>query len=201
MNPLIAFTGLAGCGKTTAAELLVEHHGYARLSFADPLRAMLVSMGVHPADLARKSTPLPILCGKTPREALQTLGTEWGRETIGGDIWVNAIRERIIRIGRGRPIVIDDCRFNNEATMVHALGGIVIAIKNPSVRPSPKGIRPALQALIDGNSPIRFRLRLAWRRLFTHKSERGVSPELVSDVILNDGDLESLLARVMEVAK
>lgn len=38
---VIGLTGLAGSGKTTVANYLVEKHGYTRLSFDGPLKAML----------------------------------------------------------------------------------------------------------------------------------------------------------------
>ena len=36
---IVAFTGLAGSGKDTAADVLVTHAGFTKLAFADPLRA------------------------------------------------------------------------------------------------------------------------------------------------------------------
>lgn len=128
---LIAFTGLAGSGKTTAAQYLVQRHGYVRTRFADPLKAMLCSIGLSDEELdgARKELPSPLLCGKTPRWAMQTLGTEWGRDCIDNELWTALWTNRAqdcIRAG-GR-VVVDDCRFANEATMVRQLGGIVIRI-------------------------------------------------------------------------
>lgn len=136
MHPLvIAFTGLATAGKSTAANIVIQHYpGHVRLSFADPLRQMLVALGLSSEELARKTEPCAILCGKTPRQALQTLGTEWGRNMIGQELWANAMRARIgTAIGAGLRVVIDDCRFLNEARLVHDMGGRVIALTRPGL--------------------------------------------------------------------
>jgi len=90
MRPLIAFIGLSGCGKTTAARYFNDH-GFTRLRFAEPLKRMLRAIGLTDAqldgDLKEQETNL--LCDRTPRHAMQTLGTEWGRNQIDQDFWVN----------------------------------------------------------------------------------------------------------------
>jgi hypothetical protein len=81
-------------------------------------------------------------CGLTPRRALQTLGTEWGRGCYE-DIWVNNVidtaRELLSAAGgrygasygidiesftpQPKGIVIPDVRFPNEALAIKAAGG------------------------------------------------------------------------------
>lgn len=132
MPRLIAFTGLAGSGKTTAAQYLVEQHGYVRTRFADPLKSMLrsIGLGFDEIDGARKELPSPLLCGKTPRWAMQTLGTEWGRNCISPDFWTTLWTERAAEcLDQGGRVAIDDCRFANEAAAVRRLGGIVVRIE------------------------------------------------------------------------
>src|SRR5690606_29421122 len=71
-----------------------------------------------------KEEPCPLLQGKTPRHAMQTLGTQWGRDCIGEDFWVNLWRyaaNDVLELG-GR-VVTDDCRFPNEAEAVRRMGG------------------------------------------------------------------------------
>ena len=87
---LIGFAGRAGAGKTTAAcTVCAEFPGYVRLSFASPLRDMLRVLGISDEDMsAGKESPHPLLCGRSPRFALQHLGTEWGRQMIGPELWV-----------------------------------------------------------------------------------------------------------------
>jgi hypothetical protein len=62
---------------------------YARAAFADPLKDMLVTgLSVtreRDLDGPHKHDPTNY-GGKSPRELMQTLGTEWGRELIDPDI-------------------------------------------------------------------------------------------------------------------
>lgn len=127
---LIAFTGPAGCGKTTAAKYLVDHHGFERMRFADPFKRMLAALGLtaQQTDGTEKERPCDLLCGQTPRWAMQSLGTEWGRECIDADLWValwcNAYRSDL----RGRSVVVDDRRFPNEVAAIRGEGGFVLRI-------------------------------------------------------------------------
>lgn len=53
----------------------------------------------------------------TWREALQSLGTEWGRTYLGPHVWIDLCKLRVIQLAqhKKRPrIVISDCRFTNE---------------------------------------------------------------------------------------
>ena len=117
---IVALTGPAGCGKTTVAKGL-ERHGFARVRFAGPLKAMLRTLGLteDQVDGDQKETPCDLLCGKTPRAAMQALGTEWGRDCVGENLWVNAAMKQVDEyIALGVSVVIDDCRFDNEAEAV-----------------------------------------------------------------------------------
>jgi hypothetical protein len=139
MSRLIAFTGPAGSGKSTAADALVEE-GWVRVKFADPLknmmRAFYKSCGLEDSDYieariegAFKEEPDPFLKGRTPRHAMQTLGTEWGRNAIHPNIWVEAWGQRVVNMfDRGLDVVVDDCRFPNEAHAVRCLGGEIVEI-------------------------------------------------------------------------
>ena len=136
---LIALAGCAGSGKSLAASKLMQL-GYIRVKFADPLKAMLRTLyqgrGLEEWQIhARlegvlKEKPDPYLEGKTPRHAMQTLGTEWGRDAIHKALWVNAAMDRVKRLmSKGEKVVIDDCRFASEAAAVHEAGGIVVMIE------------------------------------------------------------------------
>jgi hypothetical protein len=123
---VIAFVGKAGSGKTTAAKYLVERNIYRRLSFSDGLKKMLSKgLDIPNAYLYgdSKNEPCEQLCGRTARHAMITLGTEWGRDMIHPDIWVNTLtRDMITYIKMGiDKIVIDDVRFLNEANWVKSL--------------------------------------------------------------------------------
>ena len=128
LPPVIALTGLAGSGKSTASKYLVENHGYQLVKFAGPLKDMLRAIGLGEGHIegAHKETGLAMLFGRTPRYAMQTLGTEWGRKCMGDSFWINLWRSRIdSALAFGGRVVVDDCRFPNEADEVRKLGGVV----------------------------------------------------------------------------
>lgn len=130
---VIAFTGLAGAGKSTAAMHLVNRHGFHRVRFAGPLKAMMAALGLSAAEIdgTLKEQPCELLGGKTPRWAMQTIGTEWGRELIAQDLWIRAWRAAVDRLPADANIVVDDCRFPNEADAVRAIGGWLVRIERP----------------------------------------------------------------------
>lgn len=122
-----------GGGKSLIANELVIAHGYTRLRFAGALKKMVLSlfeeMGFEAGDVfemvegAQKESAIPGLSGATPRSIMQTLGTEWGRELVQSDLWVQIIRMRVDKIiqGGGR-VVIDDVRFVNEFEFITSYG-------------------------------------------------------------------------------
>ena len=133
---LIGLTGKAGSGKSFAAQRLVDHHGFRRVKFADPLKNMLRAIGLKDIHLEGelKEVPSRILCGKSPRQTMQTLGTEWGRDIMGEDFWLNLFFIAVTSSDRGlAPIVCDDVRFPNEAGLIRSIGGHVVQITAPIV--------------------------------------------------------------------
>jgi len=129
---LIGLIGAAGHGKSTSAHILGEL-GYVRLPLAAPLKNMLkAGFGLTDKDMsdAHKEKADWRFCGHSPRYALQTLGTEWGREFLGENLWLNAWQATREAIG-ARYVVIDDVRFYNEMQMVHDLGGVLLEITRP----------------------------------------------------------------------
>jgi hypothetical protein len=135
---IIGFTGLAGSGKSTAAKHLIQMHGFARGKFAgalkDMFRALLLYRRVDPTLIERmidgdlKEVPSPALNGRTPRHAMQTLGTEWGRNCMDANLWVDTEIDATANQSR---LVFDDVRFPNEAEAVLAAGGIIVHIERP----------------------------------------------------------------------
>ena len=127
---IIAFAGLAGSGKSTAAMHLVLRHGFKRIRFADPLKNMIRVLGLTDAEIEgdKKEQPCALLCGKTPRAGMQTLGTEWGRDLMGSELWVRAWRHAVDKLPPYTDIVVDDCRFPNEVEAVRAAGGWIIRV-------------------------------------------------------------------------
>lgn len=160
---IVAICGKAGSGKSTVADILARDHQFVVVSLADPIKRICKDVfdftdeqlwGPSEARNApdiryphafagSRSEPREWL---SPRYALQTLGTEWGRRCYE-NVWV----EKAIRIAKAlatdhvfytakgglepwfgregrdifRDVVVPDARFHNEVAAIHAAGGIV----------------------------------------------------------------------------
>ena len=62
---------------------------------------------------------------------MQTLGTEWGRKMVNDTIWIDAAKAMIQQQLKTNDVVVDDCRFDNEADAIHSLGGVLIDVMRP----------------------------------------------------------------------
>lgn len=133
-SKVIALIGPKATGKTTAANVLVSEFGALRYRFADKLKGMLASLGIDRANIdgSKKEEPLDVLCGKTGRYAMQTLGTEW-RNYLGKNLWslltVDKIKRDLAQVNGDAIIVIDDLRFPHEVTaLIDAFGEDVVQV-------------------------------------------------------------------------
>lgn len=120
---IIGIAGLARAGKDTAADYLLKHlDGYAKASFADPIKDMLrVGLGLTEAQLyGDEKDKVDTRYGRTPRHMMQTLGTEWGRNSIHPDTWIRALDSRV-----DAPPMIPDVRFRSEADYVRERGVLI----------------------------------------------------------------------------
>lgn len=173
---IIALTGLAGSGKNTVADMIPG----PKVAFAEPLKRFCGEVfGFTREELygpseARerpsKSFARPDGTPLTARYALQTLGTEWGRN-CDPDIWAKAGVAEALRCGEHcQYVTITDLRFTNEAKLVREAGGQVWRIRRG-----------------DGAG-------------MTHASERDVwAPEMAQHVtyeIDNNGTFAELAERV-----
>ena len=156
------------CGKTTLANSLVTAHGYTKVSFADPLRAMMVpfleSLGYRQDEAERlihvdKATVIPAV-GVSVRHLLQTLGTEWGRTYASTDVWLRCWTASAARHQR---VVADDVRFPNEADLIRSMGGELWMVRRPGLE------------VVTG-----------------HRSDGNLADWSFDRVIVNDGTLEDL---------
>jgi hypothetical protein len=178
---LVAIVGPAGVGKSTIAQELCSLGRSSNLStfrrqrFAGPLKDMLIAFGLtrEQVDGDQKEVPCELLCGHTPRDAMRWLGTEYGRAMIGEDVWVRAAMRRVERdLLGGFAVVIDDCRFDNEAEAIRELGGIVVALTRDGISYSAE-----------------------------HASETGISPHLVTYGVPNNTDPEDVARNIAWLLK
>ena len=169
---LIGLCGAAGAGKNTVAELLTDSSGgpFVQIAFADPLYECVSTITGLPVDRLKdrdvKEAVIPWL-GKSPRQLLQTLGTEWGRGTVHPEIWIRIAMERAGQHHTFSGVVVTDVRFDNEAQAIVDAGGEVWRVA-----------RPGWRCLADDAA--------------THPSEAGVSDHLIARIIDNSGSLDDL---------
>ena len=164
---IIGLTGYAQSGKDTVAKVLVDHYGFKRVAFADPIRKLLYEMnpavkdgdyrlqGVIDAygwDVAKTAFP-------EVRRLLQDLGVG-ARKVFGEDFWV---KQSLASILEHEKTVITDVRFVNEADIVKHQAGQVWRIKRMGV------------GAVNG-----------------HVSERDMDGYPVDQIFANNGTLENL---------
>jgi len=172
---LIGLAGAAGAGKDTAAMHLSQERQFIAMALADPLYEMVAAMtGIAAERLADRNVKETTIgwLGASPRRLLQTIGTEWGRGTLGDDVWVKHLFRRMADAGKNKNFVVTDVRFANEAKAIRERGGRIIEI----VRPMPLAGVPEEARL--------------------HPSEAGIPDDLVDAQIVNDTDIAGLLSRV-----
>jgi len=175
---LIGLCGPAGAGKNTVAELLIDSDRctFHQLAFADPIyECISVITGISVAGLQQRDAKEAVIpwLGQSPRQMLQTLGTEWGRETVNSQIWIRIAIERAIpHLAVGRGVVITDVRFTNEAQAIVDAGGEVWRV-----------IRPGWRCL-DANAAA-------------HQSEAGVGEQWIARTIDNSGSLDDLRRQLL----
>jgi hypothetical protein len=129
-TPVIGICGRARTGKDTVTDFLIAQYGGYRYSFAQPLKAMLkAGFGMDLESTywqERKEEVIPAL-GRSPRELMQTLGTEWGRRLVHPELWL--ILGTGVLNSRGAGMIVSDVRFENEAAWVRKMGGKVIHLE------------------------------------------------------------------------
>lgn len=126
---LIGLTGRARSGKDTVGQMLKEEFKAALFSFAQPIRdglaAMVPGLGYDHFHGDKKEKVL-YPYGKSPRQMMQYLGTEWGRNLINENMWLLIAQAKIDEVREQfRHVVITDVRFENEAKFIRDQGGVI----------------------------------------------------------------------------
>lgn len=123
----IAFIGRAGSGKTTLAQMLSEHHGYDRISIAEPIREIaLMAHGRFDKAMKYPINTIGEANLITGRELLQEIGG--AMRDMDNLFWMRVWRRRAnceqadgtIGLGATRPWVTDDVRLDHEAAFIRA---------------------------------------------------------------------------------
>jgi hypothetical protein len=170
---LVGLTGYAGSGKDTAAAGLTAI-GWKRVSFAEPLRQMLLTLNpivghrhygtVRLQDVVEEHDWLEAKKLGEVRRLMQVLGTEIGREMIDDDLWIKLAKKSWDDyFSFGYDVVVTDVRFKNEADAIRFNGGKIIRIHREGVKP-----------------------------VNNHVSDTGVDLLSVDHEIINNGSVEDL---------
>ena len=181
---LLGLHGTARCGKDTVAAFL-EEYGFQSTAFARPLKDMLGALLQMNDTVLEEMKDKTLELGCTPRVLMQTLGTEWGRDIVGGlispgeSLWVRLMRERLdMHYRLGIDTVLTDVRFQDEADLIHELGGAVVHI---------------------------YRNRTDMIATPDHKSEKGILFAAKGDYVLANHttlkDLESRISVLVEMVE
>lgn len=121
---IIGLQGYAGSGKSTVAQYLATKHGFARRHIKQPIADMarVLIKAAHPdvwdnvldqmIDGNMKRLPVDALGGRTPTEIQQFLGTEFGRNFIHPDTWLDIWSAWAAQHPK---VVQESVRFANEA--------------------------------------------------------------------------------------
>lgn len=173
---IIALTGQAGAGKSEGFNIFKENSDgkpVTLLKFAAPLYkiqeyayTLISSVYTRPENFVKD------------RKFLQFIGTEWGRE-LDENLWLNLFKARVDQLRQRDAdviIVCDDARYDNEAELIHSLGGFIVKIETN--RPS---------VALDG--------------IPNHASEDGLDPKYIDFTISNNGTLEEYHEKLVDLFK
>lgn len=194
---IIGVVGFIGSGKGTVADILVQKHNFTKLSFADTVKDATAAIFGWPRALLEGDTDESRAwreekdewwsekTGKhiTPRNMLQLMGTEVGRDMIDPNIWVYSLERRLELYPN---VVIADVRFPNEIKFIQSKGGFVIRVKRG---PDPEWYDTAYRANKEGNTDLMIDYPI-------HYSEWAWIGSIMDYHLVNEGALSMLEADI-----
>ena len=204
---IIGFVGFIGSGKDTAADYLVNCHGFRRDSFTNTLKDAVAHVFGWDRTLLEGRTAearewreqLDLWWSErlgihelTPRWVLQQWGTEVCRNGFHDDIWIASLENKMRKTRDN--IVISDVRFPNEIKAIHNAGGLVVRIK--------RGVDPdwydaALSANRGPNGNSTWSLSKAkLERLGIHASETAWVGGDIDHVVINDTTIDDMCQQI-----
>lgn len=145
MRPrIIGLHGPYSCGKDTLGAALARNVPDAIiLKFADPLYAMAKVIDPEFRPSMPHSAKMENVLGQerlgTRRNFLEKLGTDFAREMIHPDFWVDIFGQRALEHLLTKPygkVICTDVRAPNEAKWILDNGGVVIQIVPDWIRPA-----------------------------------------------------------------
>ena len=206
---IIGFDGFIGSGKDTAADYLVNFHGFRRDSFANTLKDAVSHVFGWDRTLLEGRTAearswreqvdewwanrldMPNL---TPRLMLQLWGTEVCRSGFHDDIWIASLENKIRKTKDN--IVISDVRFPNEIKAIHNAGGLVVRIK--------RGVDP--EWYNDAVNMNAGQSNMSWmisksriEKLNIHASETAWVGGNIDHTVYNDSTIDDLFAQIKDL--
>jgi hypothetical protein len=204
---IVGFVGFIGSGKDTAADYLVNSHGFRRDSFANTLkdavacvfgwdRIMLEGRTKEAREWREQVDPwwaerlnMPNL---TPRWVLQYWGTEVCRTGFHDDIWIASLENKMRKTKDN--IVISDVRFPNEIKSIHNAGGIVVRVKRGD---DPEWYDAAVSANAGPNGNATWSLSKAkLTQLKIHASETAWVGGAIDHTVYNDSTIDDLFNQI-----
>jgi hypothetical protein len=208
---IIGFVGLIGSGKDTAADYLVNFHGFRRDSFAGTLKdAVSVVFGWDRTLLEGRTkesrewrekqddwwtTRLGVRI--TPRQVLQNWGTEVARKSFHDDIWIASLENKLRNTNDN--IVISDVRFPNEIKAIHNTGGRVIRVKRGE---EPEWFESALSYNLGERGNMSWAIsRAKLDKMKIHASEYSWVGGNIDGVITNDSTIDDLYNQIKNLAQ
>lgn len=199
---IVGFLGFIGSGKGTAGDILKEL-GFIKQSFAGPVKDTASVMFGWPRHLLEGDTEEsrkfreeydPFWSKKfgyqfTPRMALQTIGTEVGRDIFDSNIWINMLEKKI---ESDKNYVITDVRFKNEMNWIRKNNGILIEIQ--------RGENPDWYDIAVSANSGSMESELLMYETGVHESEwRWITPSIIDERIYNNDSTENLKNSLIKV--
>ena len=171
MTRIIAFTGLAGSGKDTAASFLLPM-GYRQMAIANSVKevaALIAKENVRRYHDRTEKERFSSVFMTSRREALQTIGDVM-RDMFHDGIWIDSFVNEAIRHDK---VVVTDLRYQNEAEALIKYGAMVVRLVRPG-------------AGLSGSAA-------------SHISEQPLPDHLVHAEVVNDSTIDSLREKVLAV--
>ncbi len=202
---IIGFVGFIGSGKDTAADYLVNFHGFRRDSFANTLKDAVSAVFGWDRTLLEGRTKearewreqrdewWSNRLGKdiTPRHILQYWGTEVCRQGFHDDIWIASLENKMRKTGDN--IVISDVRFPNEIKAIKSAGGKVVRVVRGA---DPEWYQDAWN-MNQGPTNMSWsisKMRMEQRKI--HASETAWIGKGIDLEIDNNGTIDQLFAQI-----